>query len=230
MKKAKIDLSPKRHTAWGHISRKRRLDAVIPKQDLERAMERLKPFLSFYRKYPDKFIDFISDDDCPITLYFYQRMFLRINARYQYVYGTFNRAFGKSFLSILSLYLKCIFYPGVKVFISAPGKEQATKIARSKIDEIWEWWPVLRMEVQREEKTRDYIKLYFKNGSQLDIMPAQESTRGQRRHSGLLEEVIMMDGEKLNRFVIPTLNIDRMAKNGKVDPNEIHKQQIYVNL
>jgi hypothetical protein len=38
----------------------------------------------------------------------------------------------------------------------------------------------------------------------------------------------MIDGEKLNRFVIPTMNVDRIAKCGGIDPNENHKSQIYV--
>lgn len=107
-------------------------------------------------------------------------------------------------------------------------KDQAAQIARSKIDELWEWWPCLKYEIKREEKTRDYIKLYFKNGSQLDIMPARETTRGQRRHGGLIDEVIMVDGEKLNRYVIPTMNVDRIARCGGIDPDENHKSQIYV--
>ncbi len=38
----------------------------------------------------------------------------------------------------------------------------------------------------------------------------------------------MIDGEKLNKFVIPTLNVDRIAKCGGIDPNEHHKLQLYV--
>ena len=207
---------------------KKKKSRVISKEMIEKNLDNLIPYLSFFRAYPDKFIDMISADDCPFKLFFYQRIFLRVTMRYRYVYVTFNRAFAKSFLSIMTLYLKCIFYPGVKLFITAGGKEQATDIARAKIDELWEWWPCLKNEIQREEKAKDYIKLHFKNGSQLDIMPAKDTTRGQRRHGGLLDEVIMIDGDKLNRFVIPTMNVDRVAKCGGIDPNENHKSQIYV--
>ena len=207
---------------------KTKKDRVISKEIVEKNIDKLIPYLSFFRAYPDMFIDMISDEDCSFSFFFYQRIFLRIVMRYKYVYVTFNRAFAKSFLSVMALYLKCIFYPGVKLFITAGGKEQATDIARAKIDEIWAWWPCLKHEIMREEKAKDYIKLYFKNGSQLDIMPAKETTRGQRRHGGLIDEVIMINGEKLNRFVIPTMNVDRVAKCGGIDPNENHKSQIYV--
>jgi len=38
----------------------------------------------------------------------------------------------------------------------------------------------------------------------------------------------MIDGEKLNKYVIPTMNVDRIARCGGVDPNEHHKAQIFI--
>ena len=40
----------------------------------------------------------------------------------------------------------------------------------------------------------------------------------------------MIDGEKLNKYIIPTLNVDRVAKCGGNDPNENHKSQIYIHF
>jgi hypothetical protein len=209
-------------------SLKKKVNKAVSYEAIEKSLDKIIPYLSFFREYPDIFIDMISSPDCSFKFYFYQRMFLRVVMRYKYVFVTFNRAFAKSFLSILALYLKCIFYPGVKLFVCAGGKEQATDIARAKLDEIWDWWPCLRYEVAREEKSKDYVRVVCKNGSQLDVMPAKETTRGQRRHGGLIDEVIMVDGEKLNRFVIPTMNVNRVAKCGGTDTNENHKSQIYV--
>ncbi len=93
----------------------------IPEESIKQHLDVFREYLSFFRSYPDKFIDLISGPDCPVKLFFYQRMFLRICMRYKYVFGTFNRAYAKSFLSVMTLYLKCIFYPGIKVFITAGG-------------------------------------------------------------------------------------------------------------
>jgi hypothetical protein len=98
-------------------------ERAIPQHKLDEYQDEFTQYCSFFRMYPDKFIDLISAPDCPITLFFYQRMFLRVCMRYKYVFGTFNRAYAKSFLSIMILYLKCIFYPGIKLFIAAAGKE-----------------------------------------------------------------------------------------------------------
>ncbi len=107
-------------------------------------------------------------------------------------------------------------------------KEQASDIAKEKLDEIWEAWPSLENEVSHVDRRKDYIKILFTNGSRLDILPVKDSARGKRRHGGLIDEVILVDGEILNKVILPTMNVDRLAKNGKVDPNENHKSQIYV--
>lgn len=50
---------------------------------------------------------------------------------------------------------------------------------------------------------RDYVKIAFKNGSYMDIVAARNSTRGGRRTSGLMEEVILIDGTILNEVILP---------------------------
>ncbi len=103
-----------------YLNRKKK-PTIITKDMIHEKMDTIRQYLSFFRSYPDIFIDIISQEDCPIKLFFYQRLFLRVVFRYKYVYITFTRAFSKSFLSILALYLKCMFYPGSKLFITAGG-------------------------------------------------------------------------------------------------------------
>lgn len=76
---------------------------------------------------------------------------------------------------------------------------------------------------------KDYARITFKNGSILDIVGALSSTRGGRRHCGLFEEVILMDGDKINEIVIPLLNIARPMRSGLVNPNEPSRAQIFVS-
>jgi hypothetical protein len=166
-------------------------------------------------------------------LFFYQRIFLRAAMRHRYCYATFTRAFSKSFLSILLLVIRCVLFPGAKLFIASAGKEQAANIAREKIEEIIELLPPLSNEIDwRPGKTqfaKDYVRIQFKNGSRLDIVAIRESTRGGRRHGGLIEEVILVDGDKLNSVILPLMNVSRRAANGQVDPEEtLNKSQIYV--
>lgn len=185
-------------------------------------------YVSLWRMCPDLFIDFITPKDSKFKLFFYQRVFLRSAIRHKYFYATFTRAFSKSFLSILILYIKLILYPNISLFICSGGKGQATNIAKEKIEEIWEKFPILKREVKDYQVSKDYLKITLQNNSRLDIVAVRESTRGGRRNAGLIEEAILVDGKLLNEVIIPLMNVNRRAKNGDVDPNEPHKQQIYV--
>ena len=92
-----------------------RIDDVLPA---------LTEYISFWREYPDMFIDMLLPKDSKFNLFFYQRVFLRAAIRHKYCYATFPRAFSKSFLAIMVLVIRCILYPGAKLFIVSGTKEQ----------------------------------------------------------------------------------------------------------
>lgn len=187
---------------------------------------------SFWREYPDKFIDFMKGPNSKFNLFFYQRVFLRSVMRNRYAYATFPRAYSKSFLSIMALLTRCILYPGAKLFITSGGKEQAANIAREKIDEILDLIPGFKREIDWKQTNlggKDYVRVVFKNGSKLDIVAASQRTRGGRRHGGLIEEAILVDGVLLNEVILPLMNVSRRCANGQTNPDEtLNKSQIYV--
>ena len=163
---------------------------------LEKHKEQIGNMLSVFTAYPDIFLDFITPTDSNFRLFFYQRITLRAIMRFRDVYITAPRAFSKSFITILGLMLQCIFIPGTKRFICAPNKIQSAQIAKEKIVEIYDRWPLLRKEVIGGEISdtpgnfgKDYVTLKFRNGSQFDVVGALDSQRGGRRHGGLIDEV-----------------------------------------
>lgn len=91
-----------------------RVNAILPT---------VREYISFWREYPDLFVDFLSGEDGKFKFYFYQRVFVRVAMRHKYTYFVFPRAYSKSFLSILVLMIRCILYPGAKLFVSSGGKE-----------------------------------------------------------------------------------------------------------
>lgn len=201
-------------------------------RSFQEAKEDWRKYCSYWRAYPDRFIDFIKPTDCKINLYFYQRLMLRILFRYKKVYFTFTRGTAKSFTQILALYLKCIMFPGTKLFICAPNKEQAAKISQENIENIWNYYPILKGEVSKVIFNNDYTKLIFHNGSKLDVVQVAQSARGGRRNGGAVEEIVdeKMKKDTLNEVVIPLMANDRLsAFQGKVDAEgEIHKFEWYI--
>lgn len=206
-----------------------RVNAIIPVA---------RQYVAYWREYPDMFIDFLQtgadlERKKELKFYFYQRVFLRATMRYKYVYMVFPRAYSKSFLSVMVLMCRCVLYPGAKLFVTSGGKEQAAGIVKEKVQEICTLVPAFNREIDwRRGKTqegKDYCKYVFKNGSYFDNIAARESSRGKRRHGGLVEECVGVDGTILNEVIIPVMNVSRRCLDGSVHPEEtLNKSQIYV--
>lgn len=204
-----------------------RLRGIIPEA---------RKYIAFWREYPDLFIDFMAGPDGGpqhFHLFFYQRIFLRAAMRHKYIYAVFPRAYSKSFLSIMVLMCRAILYPRCKLFITSGGKEQAAGIVKEKVQEICTLIPAFNKEIDwRRGQTlegKDYVKYVFKNGSYFDNIAARESSRGKRRHGGLIEECVGVDGDILSQVIIPTMNISRMCMDGTThDEETLNKSQIYI--
>lgn len=205
----------------------------LSEERLKAQVPHLRKLVAFYREYPDYLIDFMKGPDSTFKFYFYQRIFLRVVMRHRYVYATFPRAYSKSFLSMMVLMLRCILYPNSHLFVTTGGKEQAASITIAKIEEICKLIPALNNEINWDrgvsKKSKDDVKYVFKNGSSIDILAARQSSRGQRRTGGLMEECVLIDGDILNEVIIPTTNVDRLLPDGTRHKEEnVNKSQIYI--
>ena len=194
----------------------------------------IRDYVAYCREYPDKFVDFLCGSNPEnFHLFFYQRVFLRAVMRHRYAYATFPRAYSKSFLSVLVLMIRCILYPGSHLFVTTGGKEQAAGIAREKAEEICKLIPGMKNEIDwsrgATKASKNMVEYIFKNGSKLDIIAAQQSSRGKRATGGLMEECILIDQTLLNEVIIPTMNVDRRLADGSRQEDEpVNKSQIYV--
>ena len=142
-------------------------------------------------------------------------------------------AYSKSFLSMLVLMLRAILYPGSHLFVTTGGKEQAASITIAKIEELCTLIPPLNNEINWDrgvsKKSKDDVKYVFKNGSTIDILAARQSSRGQRRTGGLMEECVLIDGDILNEVIIPTTNVNRLLPDGTRHNEEVvNKSQVYI--
>lgn len=204
--------------------------AIMTRERIEKNWDLYTKYMNYFTVYPDKFIELITPVESNFKLFFYQKIFLRACLRYRYHYCTAPRAFSKTFITMLAMILKCIFLPGSKCFICAPKKEQSAKIAKEKIDEILDLFPLLRKELLGDDYNAgaDYVKMTFRNKSIFDVVGALDTTRGGRRHFGLVDEIRDHDGDTLNEIVIPLLNVNRRTRAGLVNPKEPHQAQYFM--
>lgn len=102
-------------------------DATFQRREVteERLLENIdeiRDLISFYREYPDIFVDDIKGPECVFQFRFTQRVFLRIIMRHKYVYAVFPRGFSKSFLAMMALVLRAVLFPGSHLSITTGGK------------------------------------------------------------------------------------------------------------
>ena len=208
---------------------------ILNESYLEEHFQEIGDVMSIFTAYPDIYLDTITPSDSSFSLFFYQRITLRALMRFKDIYGTAPRAFSKSFITILAEILQCIFMPGTKRFICAPNKTQAAQIAKEKIVEIYDKWPLLRKEIIGGEISdtpgnfgKDYVTLKFRNGSQFDVVGALDSQRGGRRQGGLIDEVRDHDETPINEVVLPLLNVSRRLPDNSVNEKEPNQQRIFM--
>ena len=205
---------------------------ILNQEFLERNEELLYDSWNVFAAYPDLYLDMITPAGSTISLFPYQRVFLRACMRYTNIYITACRAAAKTFISILAKYLQCVFIPGHVGSIVAPNKTQAAKVSRQKIQEIWRYWPLLKNELEPYQGDvhanfgKDYVELFFKNGSRLAVVGALDSDRGIRTHATLIDEARDQDGDAISEIVLPQMNVSRRMANGKVNEYEKINTQV----
>ncbi len=236
-------LIPKKHIEFsdGQIKRLERQGIVLEKgvvlseEYLEEHRDFFEDLADIFTAYPDLYLDLIKPSDSTMDLFFYQRITLRAIMRYKDIFVTAPRAFSKSFITILGMMLQCIFMPGTKRFICAPNKNQSAQIAKEKIVEIYDKWPLLRREVIGGDISdtpgnfgKDYVTIKFRNGSQFDVVGALDSQRGGRRHGGLIDEVRDHEEQPINEIVLPLMNVSRRLPDNTVNEKEVNQQRIFM--
>lgn len=210
---------------------------MLPSKEFDAYMGHVKEdftdLISFFREYPDYFLDYIKTENTMFDLLPFQRVYLRAFARYKRVGIVASRGISKTYLNVLAHYLKCILYPNNSLCIAMPTKEQSAKVVKEKIEEYWRDYPLLKNELvlNKCQFQKDYVRLVFKNGSTLDTLTVGESSRGLRAQGISLEEIVdeRMDAKTINEVIRPILAQPRMVVGHGVDKeNEYSKTEAYV--
>ena len=69
----------------------------VSEERINQVLPHLRNYIAFWREYPDLFVDFMQKGNDPerkvtFSLFYYQRIFLRVGMRFKYVYAVFPRA------------------------------------------------------------------------------------------------------------------------------------------
>lgn len=187
--------------------------------------------ISYWRFYPDRFLDIMEGESSKYEVALIQRIFMRANARYQQVFETASRGTTKSFSELGEKEVEGILYPGVNTQYAGPSKEQLASILSGVQEEIFQQWPGLRDYWAFQSNSRDNFELISNEGSHIMINVA----RGATCNSIVAEEVAQSESKTTRAFdhdnfktaILPAVRGIRMI-NRQRDPFFQQYQQVYV--
>lgn len=193
----------------------------------DRNLDKWIYFSSWSRWYPDLLLDLLHPDDGGIILDLDQRVFLRSTLRFVSVYGVYPRAYGKTMVEVLSLFLICMFYPNSEVSMTAQTQQNAAKMLKAKYTEIIRFWPILEGEIDGKPKFgKDSAEIRFNNGSIMDVLANDQNSKGQRRKRINIEESALLDAALFDDALKPIVDYPRntIGKLAMVNPEEISQR------
>lgn len=187
--------------------------------------------ISYWRFYPDKFLDVMEGESTQYETQIIQRIFMRANARYPQVFETASRGTTKSYCEIAEKEAEGILYPGVDTQYAGPSKEQLADILSGVQEDVFNQWPGLRDYWAYQSNSRNNFEMVSNEGSHIMINVA----RGTTCNSVVAEEVAQSETKTTKAFdhdnfktaILPAVRGIRMI-NKMRDPFFQQYQQVYI--
>lgn len=147
---------------------------LTDKEMSKQKRERIKSWVTFYRKNPSYFVEHYLG----ITLYPYQRFWINLIARSTEFVGIASRASAKSWLIGVYAIARCILYPGTTIALASSTKAQAGLIISEKCLQLMNEYPNIARETSNIVTNQNKWEMTFYNGSKINVVVSGEGGRG----------------------------------------------------
>ena len=186
---------------------------------------------SFFKRNMHRFVmDYLK-----ISLYEYQAIAIYMMGISNLICIIASRNDAKSFIVAVYAVARCLLYKGTKFRIGAATEKQAKLIVSEKImDELCDWSPILRKEIEDFSIRNSDIYVKFRNGSKVTVFVANENARGLRSNAICREETRQIK-KKVEDSVISPFQTPRKPKymfRPEYKDNKVLKEQpvdIYIS-
>lgn len=174
--------------------------------EYENLGEGLPYLIALFRWFPDFFLDLFHSENADYDLSFIQRLFLRINANFQYVDITACRGATKSYCRQAGGYVDGLMWPGETTAVVGPSLVQTAKIASDIHKQIENNYPGLTRIWDIETESKDRFVISTKFGSKISI----DNKRGSTVYRATAEETAQeekppFDADNYKEVVIPAV-------------------------
>lgn len=163
---------------------------------------------TFFKRNMHRFvIDYLK-----ISLFEYQAIAIYMMGISNQICIIASRNDAKSFIVAVYAVARCLLYKGTKFRIGSATEKQAKLIVSEKIiDELCEWSPILRKEIEDYSTRNSDIYVKFRNGSKITVFVANENARG-LRSNGICREETRQIKKKVEDSVISPFQTPRKPK------------------
>lgn len=160
---------------------------------------------TFFKRNMHRFvIDYLK-----IPLYEYQAIAIYAMGISNLICIIASRNDAKSFIVAVYAVARCLLYKGTKFRIGSSTEKQAKLIVSEKIiDELCEWSPILKKEIEDYSTRNSDIYVKFRNGSKITVFVANENARG-LRSNGICREETRQIKKKIEDSVISPFQTPR---------------------
>ena len=165
--------------------------------------ERLKRWITFFRRNPHRFIEMYFG----IKLYPFQILMIWILQRSSLAYIVASRAASKTWIiAVWSLTLS-VLYPGIKVICCSKTLKQGGIIISEKLTSLRDVHPNVAREIRSITSNANVYEAIFQCGSSIKVVPSSESSRGNRANYIIIEESRLVPKDVLEPIIKPFLFI-----------------------
>ena len=188
---------------------------------------------AFYRENPHRLaIDYLGMK----WLKPFQQALIVMCFKYTYVMIIASRGMGKSLIAALVCVLKCILYPGIKICIASGRRGQSVNVINKIVEDFMGSSDNLKNEILEYKMSTCCAEVSFKNGSNIKVVTASDSSRSTRANFILADEFVQIKKNILDKVIrkfkagqrTPRFYLKEKYKNYPKEPNtELYLSSAY---
>lgn len=184
--------------------------------------------ISFFRQYPDIYLDICRDKNAQYKLELPQRLMLRVMMRYRNTYITGVRGLTKTFIVISEAMVEGALYPGTKKRYVAPNMKQAARLATQAFHDIEQCYPMLADMWRINNDRADLFRITTVYGSEFTMYAPRGDTA-----SGVIGEECgqeNVDPFPIDTFISDVYPVVRRTRFINLKPDPIYVQYKHTHI
>lgn len=175
----------------------KKTDKEIANDKVERMMNGIGIWTSFYRANPHRF----CKDYLNLNLKLFQKILIFLMNWSNYFMYIASRGQGKSYLTAVFCCVRCILYPETQICVASKNRAQSINVLEKITSILMPNSANLRMEIETANTKGQDAYISFRNGSRIKVVTANDGARSNRSNIIVVDEFRMVDLDIINKVL-----------------------------